>query len=66
MAKNAFVDDTLTRAEREAPFALGDGDGEPLPVCTRLAIEWDGRRYAETDPVTGYTLSVGCAQGPAA
>lgn len=59
MARHAFVDDTLTRAEREAPFALGDGDGDPLPACTRLAIEWDGLRYAETDPATGAVLATG-------
>lgn len=60
-AKHAHVEDTLTRAEREAPFALGTGDGEPLPRPTRLALEWDGPRWAETDPATGYTLFVGCA-----
>ena len=57
--KHRHVDGTLTRAEREAPFAIGDGDCEPLQRPTRLALEWDGRRYTEIDPATGNTLLEG-------
>jgi hypothetical protein len=35
--KHRHVDETLTRAEREAPFRLADGDAEPLDGPTRLA-----------------------------
>lgn len=60
--KHAHVDETLTRTEREAPFRLAVVDVEPLPPVTRLALEWDGCRYAETDPATGHTLTVGGLQ----
>lgn len=59
--KHAHVEATLTRAEREAPFSMGDGETEPLPAPTRLALEWDGRHFAEIDPASGYTLTVGAA-----
>lgn len=41
-------------------YALAEPDGEPLPRPTRCALEWDGRSWTETDPATGYTLTVGC------
>lgn len=37
--RNQFVDETLTRAEREAPFRLGDGELEPIAGPTRLFLE---------------------------
>lgn len=57
--KHAHVASTLTRVELEAPFSMAQQDPEPLPSVTRLAVEWDGRRWSETDPASGYTLSVG-------
>lgn len=57
--KHRHVEETLTLAEREAPFRLPHADAEPLPRPTRLALVWDGRRYAEVDPSSGYTLTVG-------
>lgn len=50
--------ETLTRAERAAPFALAP-DAEPLPPRRRLLVEWEGERWAETDPATGVTLAIG-------
>lgn len=61
--RNQFVDETLTRAEREAPFRLGDGELEPIAGPTRLFLEIEegvsGLVFAETDPVTCETLHVG-------
>ena len=34
--KHAFVDETLTRTERESPFRLADLDAEPLDGPMRL------------------------------
>jgi len=35
--KHAHVDETLTRAEREAPFRLADAEADPVEGPTRLA-----------------------------
>lgn len=34
-------------------------DYEPVRGPTRLLVEIDGSRFAETDPVTGVTLRIG-------
>lgn len=59
--KHCHVAATLTRADLEAPFALGDLDAEPLPKPSRAALEWDGARWAEIDPATGTVLAIGDA-----
>lgn len=35
-------------------------DREPVPRPARLALWWDGRRWAEIDPATGDVVAVGC------
>lgn len=39
MRKHAFVSQTLTRAERAAPFRNAPPDPEPLPAVTRCQVE---------------------------
>ncbi len=58
--KHAFVSETLTSAERSAPFAvLKDDDGEPLPAKTRTLMCWDGPEWAEIDAETGGIIARG-------
>jgi hypothetical protein len=39
-------------------------DFTPLPALKRLALEWDGARFAEIDPASGTVLTVGTAEEP--
>lgn len=55
--KHAHVAETLTRAEREAPFQLGMFDPEPLPRLTRTARVVNGAIEFEIDPATGEVLA---------
>lgn len=34
-------------------------DPKPLPKPTRVALIWDGKQFAEIDPLTGECLTVG-------
>jgi len=47
--KHGHVDQTLTMAERSAPFALAGIDREPIEGPTRLACVWDGADFTEHD-----------------
>lgn len=64
--KHGFVEDTLTRAELEAPFRLARAGGEPITGPTRVYCEieeLDGVTiYADRDPWTGDVLQVGIAK----
>ncbi len=42
-------------------FALAIPDDEPLPPCTRLALDWAGDVFAAYDPQTGEVLEEGTA-----
>lgn len=53
------IDHTLTRCEREKPFAIAEPDDDPLPSVTRAALLIDGDRYAELDPRTWDCITVG-------
>lgn len=61
--KHRFVDATLTRAEREAPFVLSDHDGEPIDGPTRIYCEiedtGDAVIFADRDPKNGDVIEVG-------
>jgi hypothetical protein len=43
------IAETLTQVERSAPFALGDGDFDPVPRPSRTPIDWDGLAWTEFD-----------------
>jgi hypothetical protein len=47
--KHAHVDETLTRAEREAPFQLSPPDPALDDGPIRLACVWDGEEFVEVD-----------------
>jgi hypothetical protein len=47
--KHAHVDETLTMAEREAPFRLSPADTALDDGPTRLACLWDGDEFVEVD-----------------
>lgn len=47
--KHAHVDDTLTRAEREAPFRLSDPGPALDEGPTRLACLWEGETFEDVD-----------------
>jgi hypothetical protein len=47
--KHAHVDETLTMAEREAPFRLQTPDPALDDGPTRLACLWDGEEFVEFD-----------------
>jgi hypothetical protein len=47
--KHAHVDETLTRAEREAPFQLPPPDPALDDGPIRLACVWDGEEFVEVD-----------------
>lgn len=59
-ASQQSIENTLTRADREAPFALGDGDFDPVPRPSRTPIDWDGLAWTEFDFVTGEIIATGC------
>jgi len=40
-------------------FDMAPPDPAPLPRTTRLEVDWDGARWAETDPASGTTLAIG-------
>jgi len=40
-------------------FELADADIDPLPDPARVALEWDGMRWAEMHPRTGELLAIG-------
>lgn len=44
---NAHTDATLTRADREAPFRVGEASHDPLPECCRLFVEIEDVDIAE-------------------
>ena len=44
-----------------AVFHLPTPDRPPLHGPTRLAIEWEDRRWIEIDPATGECMASGCA-----
>lgn len=57
-------DATLTRAEREAPFAISEPDNDPLPARTRMLVVWDGPLWAEIEPQAVEARAT-CDQEPA-
>lgn len=60
-ASQGSVDGTLTRADRLAPFAIGEPDEEPLPAkhLRRLPVDWNGMEWSAIDPETGEVLETG-------
>lgn len=49
----------LDDAKRSGLEPAKDPIVDPLTKPTRLAVEWDGDRYAETQFYTGYTVAIG-------
>lgn len=62
-SKHGFVDATLTRAELEAPFRLGDGAAgvveRPARVYCEIRETRAGLMYRDRDPATGAVLDEG-------
>lgn len=62
-ASQESIAETLTAAERAAPFIDAPPDDEPLPRVTRECVLCDGETLTTVDPQTGDVMRVDVLQG---
>jgi hypothetical protein len=58
MTYGTAVEETLTAAERAAPFAIAGGDVSPLPKRTREPVIVEGDAISIIDPKTGEVVAL--------
>lgn len=62
-ASQESVAETLTAAERAAPFAISGGDVTPLPKRTREPVLVEGDAISILDPKTGDVVALQFVDG---